>query len=81
MKPIDIVPFVVIGNPQKIRKESRRMEFRISRRSDAFYFGPFIEWEPWYLRIGFCLGPLILEVEFKGAFTKEARRRRHELEK
>ena len=51
------------------------MKVIFTKWGDAWYFGPFIEWEPWRLRVGFSLGPLIWEVEFEGAFTKEARQK------
>ena len=56
------------------------MEFSYNTWSDTLYFGPlFIEWEPWYMRIGLTFGPWIVKVQFRGAFTKGARKRRREL--
>jgi hypothetical protein len=56
------------------------MKIKFLKWGDAFYLGPFfIEWEPWFMRIGLTLFFWIVEVEFRGAFTKGARERRQQL--
>ena len=56
------------------------MRFFTSKWGDAIHLGPFIEWEPWYLRIGIEFLPFIFGVEFEGAFTKGARKHKKELQ-
>jgi len=56
-------------------------EFELSRwgcpgeTSGGFHLGPYLDWEPWEITIGFDLGFWCIELRFPIPFSKERKER------